>query len=405
MAGYADGEGRIWGLTGPSPTWSFETSAAALNGVAFDPDGSSVVAASADGLATVWRIPTTRNVPTGGQIPLPSLATALPDRYASGEVAFAQGNLFAATVGKGVGLWRLDHLSRIGSPIMVPTYAYGGCWGLSPDGKLLATGGCASGHPVTLWNVSRALDVTAAGREIASHNAYTFSPNGDWLALYGTGIELWNVRSGTVRRISSARGVSSLAFSSRSALLATGNTNGSIDLWSLSDANPRPRVLTRAASNPVGSGAEVVLSPDGRTLAAPLQDGVGLWDVTRGVQLGTLGTGVGADSLAFSPDGNILAAGQYNGGVQLFDVATEQPLGRPLVTAGGSGGMAFSSDGSLLATGGLITLIWDKLLWRSDEFAQRAESLCQLVGRNLSRTGWDAFVPGQPYERTCPEWP
>jgi len=59
-------------------------------------------------------------------------------------------------------------------------------------------------------------------------------------------------------------------------------------------------------------------------------------------------------SLAFSPDGNILASGDGTGAVQLWNPATRQPIGRLiLVVQGGQvGSLAFSPDSKILASGG-----------------------------------------------------
>jgi hypothetical protein len=30
---------------------------------------------------------------------------------------------------------------------------------------------------------------------------------------------------------------------------------------------------------------------------------------------------------------------------------------------------------------------------------------CHLAGRNLTRAEWDQYLPGRPYQTTCPQWP
>jgi hypothetical protein len=30
---------------------------------------------------------------------------------------------------------------------------------------------------------------------------------------------------------------------------------------------------------------------------------------------------------------------------------------------------------------------------------------CHLAGRNLTRAEWNQYLPGQPYQTTCPQWP
>lgn len=66
-------------------------------------------------------------------------------------------------------------------------------------------------------------------------------------------------------------------------------------------------------------------------------------------------------SLAFSPDGKILASGQFGGTIRLWDVNSQQPLPSPSAIGSSISSLAFSPEGKLLAYGsidGKISL-WD----------------------------------------------
>jgi WD40 repeat protein len=147
----------------------------------------------------------------------------------------------------------------------------------------------------------------------------------------------------------------------------------------------------------------VAFSPDGKLLATTSRDRtVRLWDVASGQPHGQPLTGhtdtvVG---VAFSPDGKLLATTSWDRTVRLWDVASGQPHGPPLTGHTDTVyGVAFRPDGKLLATASADKTV---RLW-NPSFASWVAYGCKLVNRNLSMAEWDRFLPGRPYERTCPE--
>jgi RNA polymerase sigma factor (sigma-70 family) len=102
----------------------------------------------------------------------------------------------------------------------------------------------------------------------------------------------------------------------------------------------------------VGDVISVAYSPDGQVIASGQrnQGPIVLWDAATGKELRRIEEEAGVlGGFAFSPDGKRLALVKWGAWVSLWDVATGKQIRRQQVQRGPGGCLAFSPDGKLLA--------------------------------------------------------
>jgi WD40 repeat protein len=157
------------------------------------------------------------------------------------------------------------------------------------------------------------------------------------------------------------RGATSAAFSPDGKTLAILDADGTTYLW---DVAARRWAGSLSSLQCKGGDAQVLFSPDGMTLAVVGSAGGGntcLWDVAARRQVAVLNNGPGSTSLcgvtsgAFSPSGAMLAIGDCNGQIYLWNVATAQQVATLTDPSQGGGstpdvvGVAFGPGGTTLA--------------------------------------------------------
>ena len=234
----------------------------------------------------------------------------------------------------------------------------------SPDGKTLASG--SQYGVVRLWSPATARCHIALTAEQSPITVLAWSADGNRLAAAGEDNppRTWRVTGGVprpeVRLLTGHEGiVSCLAFSPRRGLLASGSEDATVRLWDVATGQP-VRTLRGHTRGVWG----VCFSGDEKTLITSSRDRtVRVWDLVTGTVRQTLPHPTPVRALALSPDGMTLATACDDGAVRLWDLspssaadagaARSQPPKPRLLSLGEHSllSLAWSPDGALLAAG------------------------------------------------------
>ena len=184
-------------------------------------------------------------------------------------------------------------------------------------------------------------------------SSLSFSSRGDVLAS-GSGdgiIQLRDPATGSLLRAlnEQRKFIQSVSFSPNDEMLASDSYDGTIQLW-----DPTTCSLLQTLSGHSDDVNSVAFSPNSQLLASGSNDQtIRLWDPTTGSLLRTLsGHELMAFSVAFSPNGMLLASASWDETVQIWNPETGALL-RTIKQAGTgeAHAVAFSPDGALLAAG------------------------------------------------------
>jgi WD40 repeat protein/predicted Ser/Thr protein kinase len=243
--------------------------------------------------------------------------------------------------------------------------------------------------PNSPWQCLHTL--TGHSGTLSSVNALAISPDGYTLASASDNklVKLWDLN--TQKVLASLPGhsqpVKSVIFSPDGQILATASDDKTIKLWEVETLKEICTLLGH--SHAVKS---VAFSPDGQMLASGSWDKtIKLWDANTGTEICTItGHQLQVNSVAFSPQGQLLASASYDRTIRLWQIPALESFqrkfeNRPCYSLLGilSGHawavltVAFSPDGQILATGSDDNTI---KLWE----VNTGQLICTLVGHSWS---------------------
>ncbi len=417
-------------------------------GARFTPDGRTLVTTGADSDVILWDVQRAAASETlSGQ----------PGRVLTPQITDDGRTLYTAGPGAAVFIWDLVGTRRLGRPFSTgsPTAQPGlaavapgqAFLAMSSDGALMARG--QDDGAISIVNAHslarrKPFPVVRTGPV----NGLAFVPGSHLLVVTGPkgSLAVADADSGRVlERLHGHRGnLSAPAVTGDGRLVVTGSDDATVRLWALPTLRPVGAPLR------FGRNVEdVKVSPDGRWLTVVLVDGSGengtleVWDLPRRRFVSRLATPDTPSAVRFSPDGRLLAVGYPNGRSHVWSTSNWEPVTRLLAgDAGDIYSLAISRDGRTLATGSLDRTVW---LWdiesqqaigrplpgpgrgvgavapyftpnggaliasydtgrayrwdiRPDALARQA---CRVAGRRLTRAEWTEFLPGRDYDPAC----
>ena len=314
---------------------------------------------------------------------LPEGAIARLGKGTLGRIHFSpDGNRLA--VSSSIGIWFYD--PQTGKELGLLTYTDGVApfaFAYSPDGNTIATASTnqmtvitgtrearlpsISGHVVQMRDVTTGEKRTTVSVQTQRVANIVYAPDGNTIATarkQDNTVYLWDTATGkskgTLERMGKGS-VQSFVYTPDGNTIATagGSEENVVQLWDAQTGDHKTTLTGHTKQ--VNS---VAYSPDGEIIASGGEDGTGrLWEVATGKQKIVMGRtnwinflfpwlNLPLNSVAYSPDGKTVAAAGWDRKLRLCDTRTTKLKATLIGHTGPVDAVVYSPDGKTIATGG-----------------------------------------------------
>jgi WD40 repeat protein/predicted Ser/Thr protein kinase len=254
---------------------------------------------------------------------------------------------------------------------------------ISPDGKWFAQGkGNGRVNVYAVEQGTRLATLEGSSKEIT---AVAFSPDGKLLAASSSdgNVGVWAVPSWQPQANfkASSRLIRTIVFSPDSQQLLTGGTEESVKAWHPLTGQEVKALRHGTAVHQIAflPGTNQLVMGNGRTSSAAI------WDYVAGRQIRQISVGLIPLVLACSPDGTMIATGDVEQTVRVFNARTGQLLTTIKAHTGFISALAFTPDGK-----GVFTGSRDRTLKLSNI---QEQTDARLIARSNHRFNNVAFTP------------
>ena len=255
-------------------------------------------------------------------------------------------------VATGIGIWLYDPTTYQEIALLTAHTSEVNCLVFSPDGHILASGG--EDGTILLWHRSTGVQKVLT-KSTKSVSNLAFSPDGKTIASGSGGtIRFWDTITGAEKDALTGlpKHINNLSFSpDGKTIVSVTWGDGEVCISNIITGEPQKTFTVRMTD----SVFSVAFSPDGKIVAIGNSDGnIYLSDLNTGKLMRKLtGHSVDVQRVVFSPDGKTLASSSYiDETVRLWDVRTGEQKRILTEHTGDIEGLAFSQDGKTLASSG-----------------------------------------------------